>query len=139
MLSFLFALSRRFHQPTGLAVVVTPLAFLVCCALAGQALGSVQAIALHRDYCASDSSTGQLQAVNATSLAADKAACYVAKVAWPLGKSQLARRITERWAPGLLVSFGASSFEPSLVAGPTTPKVSDSSSPEYLTLRRLRL
>jgi hypothetical protein len=146
MLSFLSALSRRFHQPTGLAVTVTPLALLVCCVLAVQAVGSAeqpgiqtQAIAQLGDCRTSDFSAGQLQAVNATGVIADKAACCVPKAAWPVGKLQLARRIAERWAPCLFVSFAASSFEPSLVAGPTMPKVFDASSPEYLILRRLRL
>lgn len=146
MLPFLFALTRRLRQPTRLAVAVTPLALLVCCALAGQALGSVQqpgiqtqAIAQPSDYRAATSSTERLQVVNATGMAADQAACCVPKAVWPLGKSQLARRIAERWAPGLLVGFGAVSFGSTLVASPTTPKVFDASSPEYLVLRQLRL
>ena len=91
-----------------------------------------QAIAWHGEYRDSDFPTGQLQAVNATGVAADKAA-------WPVGKSQLARRIAERWAPGLFVSFGAFTFGPWRVAGPTVPKVFDATSSEYLILRRLRL
>ena len=145
MLSLLLALTRRLRQPTRLAVAVTPLALLVCCALAGQALGSVQqpgiqtqAIAQPSDYRAATSSTERLQVVT-TGMAADQAACCVPKAVWPLGKSQLARRIAERRAPGLLVGFGAVSFGSTLVASPTTPKVFDASSPEYLVLRQLRL
>jgi hypothetical protein len=146
MLSFLFALGRRLRQPTGLAVVVTPLALLACCALAGQALDSVQqrgiqtqAVARHGDYRDSNLLFGQLQAVNATGVAADKAACCVPKAIWPMGKSQLVRRIAERWTPGLFISFRAFAFERSLAAGPTALKVLDASSPEYLILRQLRL
>jgi hypothetical protein len=146
MLSLLLAFTRRLRQPTGLAVVVTPLALLVCCALAGQALGSVQqlaiqtqAIAQPSDYSDGTSSTDRLQVVNATGMAADQAACCVPKAVWPLGKSQLARRIAERWTPGPLVGIGAVSFGSPRVAGPTTPKVFDASSPEYLMLRQLRL
>jgi len=146
MLSFLFALHRRLHQPTRLAVVVAPLALLACCALAVPALGSAeqpgiqtQAVARHGEYRDSDFPAGQLQAVNATGMAADKAACCVRKAAWPMGKSQLARRIAERWAPGVFVGSGAFTFGPRLVGDPTMPKVFDASSPEYLILRRLRL
>lgn len=145
MLSFLLALSRRLHQPTWLAVVATPLALLVCCALARQALGSVQkpgieaqAIAQHRDDRGGQFST-LLQAVHATGVAADKAACCACRAEWPVGKSPLARRIAERWASGLFVSNGAFTFEPSPVVGPTMPMVFDGSSAEYLVLRRLRL
>jgi hypothetical protein len=146
MLSLLLALTRRLRQPTGLAVVVMPLALLVCCALTGKAPGGVQrpgiqtqAIAQLSDYRAATSSTDRLRVVNATGMAVDKAACCVPKAAWPVGKSQLARRIAERRAPRLFVSNGAFTFEPSLVAGPTTPRVFEASSPEYLILRQLRL
>jgi hypothetical protein len=142
MLSLLFALTRRLHQPARLAVVVAPLALVVCCALAAPTLGiaeqpgiQTQAFVPHGDYRDSPFSAGQVQAVNATGMAA----CCVPKAVWPLGKSQLARRIAERWAPGLFASFGAFRFEPSLVVGPTMPRVLDASSPEYLTLRQLRL
>jgi hypothetical protein len=134
MLSFLFALTRRLHQPTGLAVVVAPLVLLVCCAPAVPALGSAeqpgtQTQAQRGDDRNSDFSAGRLQVVNATGVAA----------AWPMGSSQPARRIAERWAPGVFVSFGASSFGPSLAAVSTMRKAFDASSPEYLILRRLRL
>ena len=111
-MSFPFALGRRWHQPTGLAVALAPLALLACCAQPVQALASAEqirsqtlSIVQHGGDRAGDSSAGQLQAVKATGAAADKAACCVPRAAWPVGKSQPARRITERWAPGPLGAF----------------------------------
>jgi hypothetical protein len=146
MLSSLFALCRRLHQPMRLAVVVTPLALVACCALAVHALGSIQqssiqtpAITPHGDSSISESSVGRLKAVSAASDDIDRTINRASKTVSLWSKPQLARRITERWTPDLSVSLRASSFERSLIAGLTMPMVFDASSPEYLTLRQLRL
>lgn len=146
MLSFLFALCRRLHQPMRLAVVFMPLALVACCALAVHVLGGVQqssvqmpAITQHGDYRTSGFSTGGLKAVSAASEIIDRTINCFPGDAWTLGKSQLARRIAVRWTPGLLACLGAFAFEPSFAAGPRITFVFDASSPEYLTLRQLRL
>jgi hypothetical protein len=146
MLSFLFALCHRLLQPMRLAVVFMPLALVACCALAVHALGGIQqssvqmtAITQHDDYRTSLLSTAGLKAVIASTDTVDRPINCVYKAAWPVGKSQLTRRIAERWSPGFSVSLRAFSFEPSLVAEPTMLMVFDASSPEYLTLRQLRL
>jgi hypothetical protein len=146
MLSLLFALGRRLHQPTGLAVVVAPLALLVCCALAERVSGgdqptrlTTQATVQQSEFREAPSPAGHLQTAAVARMSADQEVDCVRKAVGPWQKSQLARRIAERWVPARLPGGRAFLFGPSFGLGPTAPKVFDASSPEYLTLRQLRL
>jgi hypothetical protein len=129
------ALHRRLRQPAWLAVVLTPLAVLLGCAWVNEARGDVRGrlVQIQSADVRQESRGDGLAGVTDNWVAS-----AVPKFAWSLGKSQLTRRITERWLTIAVGTYVALPSGPVLVAGPA-PKACSLSSTDYLILRRLRL
>jgi len=150
----LFALNRRLWQPAWLAVVLSPLVVLSCCAAADQSPGDLQerqslAESINRpqrlqriggdgDYMNPHYSTVCRQFGGLGRPLDDDGARVVPKAAWPLGKSHVSRRDGERRPVASLGSFAAMPRGLMASAGPM-PKTPSVLSAEYALLRRLEL
>lgn len=140
MLSFLIALGHRWRQPAWLAV-------LFCYALTLQAAGATERPGMQTSAIAgnmisdhtADSAADRSHATADKGMAGDQAAYPISKAAIALSKLQLTRRIVERWGAASLVTLTTWPLERSLILIRPVLKVFDASSPEYLTLRQLRL